>query len=61
MEVVGHDNNFWVPLKESQPQSDLLRIVKKLVSTAAVRPVLFHVYGHQDKYLPEDQMDTTDV
>ena len=55
--IVGHGNKYWEPLKESQSQHDVLRILKRLVSTATVRPTLFHVYGHQDDYLREDQLD----
>ena len=57
MGIVGHGNKYSEPLKESQPQQDVLRIYKRLILTTSVCPVLFHVYGHQDRYLREDQLD----
>ena len=57
MGVVGHGKEFWRPLQEKQTQADVLRVLKKLISTAPVRPELFHVYGHQDRYLRLDQLD----
>ena len=57
MGVVGHGNEFWSPLQENQAQSDLLRVFKKLVTTAPLRPDMYHVYAHQDRNLRLDQLD----
>ena len=57
MGVVGHGNEYWSPLQEKQCQGDLLRVLKRLVATAPVRPTLKHVYGHQDDTEDYDRLD----
>jgi len=57
MGVVSHGNEFWAPLQEKQCQGDLLRVLKRLVATAPVRPRLKHVYGHQDDHVEYEKLD----
>ena len=55
--VIGRTCRTESASAHNQAQSDLLRFFKKLVSTAPLRPTMYHVYAHQDRNLRFDQLD----
>ena len=54
--VVSHGNQPRRSMLERQAQADILRIFKRLISSSPVGGRMYHIYGHLDEVLREDQM-----
>ncbi len=56
MGVVLHGTQHRCPLLEKQAQADVLQYFKHLVLTFHIGSKMYHVFGHMDKLLRQNQM-----
>jgi hypothetical protein len=58
--IVIHDNNCRCPMLEKLAQVDVLRLFKLLISSSQIGGSMYHVRGHMDKLLRQDESRPTD-